>query len=120
MRRSHRRLLPFLVAFAALAPCACGPSHPALVVDYGNAPEEFEGKDVEVDGKLIGKLKRDGQRPRTTFPVDAGDHAVRLAAQKYDSRPEVVTVKAGEELVLFAEIKPAARAGARPSLELHR
>ena len=120
MRRCLDRLLPVVVLLGALAPPSCGPTHPALVVDYGNAPEEFEGTDLEIDGKLVGKLKRDGQRPRTSFAVDAGDHAVRVAAQKYDSRPDVFTVKPGEELVLFAEIRPAASAGAHPSLVLHR
>jgi hypothetical protein len=119
MRLSLDRLLPF-VLLAALAALACGASHPALVVDWGNAPSEFEGADVEIDGKLVGKLTRDGQRPRTSFAVDAGDHAVRLAAPKYDTRPDVVSVKPGEELVLVAEIKPASSPGARPGVVLHR
>jgi hypothetical protein len=113
-----RRLWISLLVVAGLV--GCSPSHPAIVVDFGNSTDEFLGKDVEIDGKLVGKLQRDGQRPRTTFPVDAGDHAVRMAVQKYDSQPEVVTVKPGEELVLFAEVKPAAVQGGRPGVVLHR
>jgi len=121
MPRSSGRLLAILAVVLLATPALrCGPSHPALVVDYGNAPGEFEGADFEIDGKLVGKLKREGQRPRTTFAVDAGDHAVRVAAQKYESAPDVVTVKPGEQLVVFAEIKNAATQGARPRIVLHR
>ena len=120
MRRSSERLLVFLVCVAALAAFRCAPAHPAIVVDYGSSPADFEGADFELDGKIVGKLKRDGQKPRTSFPVDAGDHAVRVAAQKYDSQPDVQTVKAGEELILFVEIKTAARQGGRPVAALHR
>lgn len=120
MRTTPRRLLAVLViALAAGAAERCGPSHPAIVVDYGSSAAEFENADFEIDGKIVGKLKRDGQKPRTTFPVDAGDHAVRVAAQKYDSQPDVVTVKPGEELVLFVEIKTASHQGGRPVVGLH-
>ena len=121
MRRSPDRLLALLVVLlAAGAAPRCGPSHPAIVVDYGEAPGEFEGADIELDGKLVGKLKRDGQRPRTSFPVDAGDHAIRVAAQKYDSRPDVVTVKPGEELIVFVDTRPASTPGGRPAVVVHR
>ena len=120
MRTLPRRLLAVLViALAAGAAARCAPSHPAIVVDYGSSPSDFEGADFEIDGKIVGKLKRDGQKPRTSFAVDAGDHAVRVAAQKYDSQPDVVTVKPGQELELFVEIKTASHQGGRPVVGLH-
>jgi hypothetical protein len=119
MRRS--RILGGAAALAlAFALARCGATQPGIVVDYGVAPDEFENVDVEIDGKLVGKLKRDGQRPRTEFATAAGDHAVRVAAQKYDSAPEVVTVPAGQQVVLFVDMGPAKGPGARPSLVLHK
>ena len=119
MSRSNR-ILSVLACLLVSGAFGCAKSQPAIVVDYGIEPKEFEGRDIELDGKIVGKLKREGQKPRTSFPVEAGDHAIRVAGQKYDSSPEVVTVKAGEELVVFVDIKPAPQPGARPSVVLHR
>ena len=118
MRRSALSLLAGLALAAALI--GCGKSQPAIVIDFGVEPEEFVGVDVEIDGKLVGKLKRDGQRPRTEFPVPAGDHAVRVAAQKYSSQPDIFTVPPGQELVLFVAMGPAPTPGAPPLLTLHK
>lgn len=56
-------------------------------IDFGMDPELFEGLEVEIDGKIVGKLQMHGQVARTGFEVGSGRHEVRVLHPELDSEP---------------------------------
>ena len=102
-----------------LVSAACSkPPPPTIVVDFGMTPDELVGARVEVDGKVVGVLARDGQRPRTSFPIAKGRHAVRVLHPKYDAEPAQVSLAAGDELVMFVEYGKSPGGATKPALAL--
>jgi hypothetical protein len=73
---SARRLLVALIALEFLG--CMGDTRPKIVIEWGIAPEELEGLEVEIDGKIAGKLARFGEATRTAFAVDKGEHRIRI------------------------------------------
>jgi len=76
-----------------------------IQLDFGMYPELLEGCDVEIDGKVVGRLERYGQATRSGFEVDEGKHVVRVLHEKYASQPiEVEIAKPGEKARLMLDL----------------
>lgn len=66
-----------------------------VLIDFGIYPDAFDGLDVYIDGKPIGKLQRIGGIAKTGFQVKEGDHVITIAHDKWKCVPERFT--AGSE-----------------------
>jgi hypothetical protein len=85
--------------------------------------EEFDGLEVEIDGKVVGKLKKFGENPRTAFLVSKGDHTIRVLHPTLASTPEKVTaVSKAVPVTLLLEVGEGTSADGRfaSSLVLRR
>ena len=51
---------------------------PIIQIEFGMDPDRFEGAQVEIDGEIVGTLKRHGQATRSGFQVEKGTHSVRV------------------------------------------
>jgi len=58
-----------------------------IQLDFSTYPDDFEGSGVEIDGKVVGKLKRYGRAMRSGFEVAPGEHVVRIAHPTFDCDP---------------------------------
>jgi len=68
--------LVVLVGYLAMGGSFGGKS--SIVIEFGMYPEEFTGCEVEIDGKVVGKLQKFGQATRNAFKVKDGKHTVRI------------------------------------------
>jgi K+-transporting ATPase A subunit len=66
-----------------------------ILIEFGANPDGFAGCDVEIDGRIAGKLERFGQATRTAFPVDPGTHQVRVVDPQFDSTPVPIEAPGG-------------------------
>lgn len=96
-------LLPALLALPLLA-CGGGPQQ-YVSIEFGMYPEEFEGETVFIDGEPVGTLDRIGQATRMAFPVEIGEHEVRISHPRLEMQPARVQVRMrGEKVRLMANI----------------
>src|SRR5437870_4699897 len=81
---------------------ACmGDTRPKIIIEWGIAPEELEGLEVEIDGKVAGKLQKFGEATRTAFPVSKGDHTVRIRHPKRESQAIQVATELSTQRVML-------------------
>ena len=79
-------------------------SNPSVIqIDFAMYPEDFEGLDVEIDGKVVGKLQKYGQRMVSGFEVDKGVHLVRIDSPDVGCPPIKVTVDESEKVRLMLD-----------------
>ena len=62
-------------------------SKPGILIEFGADPGEFEGLQAEIDGKVVGELKRYGQATRSGFTVSKGEHMVRVIHPRLECEP---------------------------------
>jgi hypothetical protein len=62
-----------------------------ILIEFGADPDRFAGMDVEVDGRIVGKLERLGQATRTAFALDPGEHDVRIVHPEFNTIPARVS-----------------------------
>jgi hypothetical protein len=55
-----------------------------VLIEFGSDPRSFTGLEVEVDGRVAGRLEPAGAVTRTAFPVACGKHRVRVLHPGYD------------------------------------
>lgn len=90
------------LAFAAMA---CGGPAQHVSIEFGLYPEELEGETVYIDGEPVGTLDRTGQHTRIAFPVELGEHEVRISHPRLKMKPAVVHLRMrGEKVRLMADI----------------
>ena len=78
----------------------------AVSIEWGIEPN-LVGSEVEIDGRVVGKLEKFGQATRTAFPVGKGEHTVRVVAQGMDCPPYKVELKRGERRHLLLDFEDA-------------
>jgi hypothetical protein len=91
----HRTLATCAIALFAGPLLGCMPGmddRPRISIEFGMYPEMFEGLDVQIDGRVVGQLKKTGQHTRCSFPADPGLHEI------YVDHPEIECVPARAEL----------------------
>ena len=49
-----------------------------VLIEFGTDAGTFSGLEVEVDGRVAGRLQATGAVTRTAFPVSCGTHRVRV------------------------------------------
>lgn len=92
-----------------------GDSRTHVVIEFGAYPEEFIGMDVEVDGKVVGQLKKTGEITRSGFPLDKGQHTVRVVSPKFSSEPRTVNAEfKTQKIMLILEVGEAMSASGSP------
>jgi hypothetical protein len=103
----HYRFLGIMlgVTFVFVYLLMGGPlSNPSVVqLDFSMYPEDFEGLEVEIDGKVVGKLQKYGQRSVSGFEVDEGIHLVRVVSTELDCPPMKVKVGESEKVRLMLD-----------------
>jgi hypothetical protein len=96
------------LAMAALAVsilAGCQPPPAGFEINFAMYPEEFEGLQVEVNGEVIGELKRFGGQHATRFLVPMGEHEVRVLHPSMECRPATVTVESrGLPVMLMLDV----------------
>lgn len=99
---------------------ACmGPSGPKIVIMFGVDTETLEGCEVEIDGKVVGKLEKFGENPRTAFLVKKGDHTVKIRHPTMESIPSKVSAElATQSYMLMADYEERASGDGRMSTAL--
>lgn len=73
----------------------------SVMIEFGMYPEEFEGCDVEIDGKVAGKLQMFGQATRTAFAVKDGRHSIRVIHPEFVCDSHTITSGAGGSSVML-------------------
>ena len=72
-----------------------------MMIEFGMYPEEFIGCDVEIDGKVVGKLEMFGPATRTAFGVKDGKHTIRVIHPEFICDAETITSGAGGSSVML-------------------
>ena len=104
MTMSRRLALFLLLASAALLAGCFGDDRPRISIEFGAMPEVLEGKDVLIDGAVVGKLEKTGQATRISFPVEPGLHDVSLDVPGWQCVPAKVEAQLkGQKVRLMAE-----------------
>lgn len=107
MRPAWKNLvLSAALASLALPLLACGEAPRQFVsIEFGSYPEELEGETVFINGQAAGTLDRDGQATNRAFPVEVGEHEVRISHPRMRMEPAHVRVSTrGEQVRLMANI----------------
>lgn len=107
-------LILHLMKTGHLAP----PTKGTIQIEYGAYSRDFEGLQVEIDGRNAGVLKAFGSASRCGFLVNEGLHVVRLVHPKMDSEPEKVQVYAGSPVLLMLQVNETGGYGGGPRAEL--
>lgn len=108
-----RRLGLALLALLCLGACM-GDTRPHVVIEFGAYPEMFEGLEVEIDGKVVGSLKKTGALTRTGFPLDKGEHTIRVVSDRWPSQPFKLNAELKlQKTMLLLEIADGATADGR-------
>ena len=84
-----------------------------VLIEFGSDPDTFAGLQVEVDGRVAGRLQQVGAVSRTAFPVACGTHRVRVLHPEFEAAdlqvrsdiPGVATML----LLEHADVGPATR-----------
>ena len=97
-----------------------GDDRPHVVIEFGADPGQFEGLEVELDGKVVGTLKKLGAVTRTGFAVDKGEHTVRVRSPRFSCQPVKVNAQLKlQKIYLMLEYAESAAAGDQgPALSL--
>jgi hypothetical protein len=111
------------VVLVALTGSLIPGSKPGIVIEFGTDPETFTGLEVEVDGKIVGKLERFGQATRKAFALSRGEHSVRVVSPHFEST--AITVKTqlpGFKPMFILDVEERAGPDGRlvPVLALHQ
>jgi hypothetical protein len=61
-------------------------SKSTVLIEFGMYPREFQGCEVEIDGKVVGRLTMFGQASRTAFSVKDGKHVLRVLSPEWESQ----------------------------------
>jgi hypothetical protein len=96
-----------VVLLAISGMCGALRERPAGVIqiDFARDSDLFLGLEVEIDGVVVGKLKRTGEQALAGFGVGYGRHEVRLLHPAIGCRPAVVDVEhQGQRIRLLLEI----------------
>jgi hypothetical protein len=64
-----------------------------IQLDYSMYPEVFEGAEVEIDGNVVGELRRHGQITRSGFEVGKGSHTVRVLHPEFRCEPARIAME---------------------------
>ena len=73
----------------------------SVMIEFGMYPEEFEGCDVEIDGKVVGKLQMFGQATRSAFGVKDGKHTIRVIHPEFVCDSHIITSGVGGSSVML-------------------
>lgn len=92
-----------LLGFFILSGGSLG-SPEVIQIDFGMYPEVFEGAEVEIDGKVVGRLERTGQATRAGFKVEEGKHVVRVLHDELGSQEMQVEVRKGEKVRVMLDM----------------
>ncbi|GMV06852.1 MAG: hypothetical protein AMXMBFR53_31270 [Gemmatimonadota bacterium] len=87
-----------------------GPGY-VIQIDYQWTGDLVEGAEVVIDGVVVGKLERVGNRPVIGFEVEPGRHVVDLNTDGCLVRPETVVVGPPRLAQLMADMEDRAGAG---------
>ena len=104
-----RRLVAIAALAAALPLAGCNlmlpDDRPRVSIEFGVAPEILEGREVVVDGRIVGRLERVGQATRNAFPLEEGEHDVWIRHERFASRKaRVAATMKGQKVHLLAEL----------------
>ena len=90
-----------------------------ILIEFGGDPDNFTGLDVEIDGRVVGRLERIGQATRTAFPVEPGTHQVRVVGPAFDSAPAPIDAPdPGTSTMVLLEYAESPGTSGRPALTL--
>jgi hypothetical protein len=77
---------------------------PVVRIEFGADADQFEGLEVLIDGRVVGKLRRSDQATLSGFEIRKGTHHVCVQHPQYGCSPTRVTAdKPGQELMLRLE-----------------
>jgi hypothetical protein len=76
-------------------------SKASIVIEFGMYPEEFIGREVEIDGEVVGSLAVIGNATRNAFEVKPGKHAVRVLHPDVACDPMFVDTGSGVHGVIL-------------------
>jgi hypothetical protein len=76
-------------------------SKSTVLIEFGMYSQEFEGRDVEIDGKIVGQLKMFGAATRSAFAVKDGKHIVRVIHPEFECEPRTITSGVGGSDVML-------------------
>lgn len=89
----------------------------SIVIEYGIEAALFEGSEVEIDGQVVGELKRFGNASRTAFAVKDGRHTVKVLHPEFDCRPATFNSGAGAHTVhLILDFVPSSDPDGAPMI----
>lgn len=90
-----------------------------ILIEFGSDPDNFAGLEVEIDGQVVGQLERIGQATRTAFPVEPGQHQVRVLGPAFDSAPATIDApNPGMSTMVLLEYAETPGTNGRPALTL--
>ena len=118
--RGGNPLLSALVLCLWLVHTGCmSDNKPKISIEFGAYPDQFEGLEVEIDGKVVGKLERHAAITRSAFPVTKGEHLVRIRSDKYACAPRKVKIERNlEKQMLILNISESSGIDGKLALEL--
>ena len=94
-------------------------SRPGILIEFGVDPQLLEGVPVEIDGHVVGQLKRYGQSTRTAFDVSRGEHTIRILCSGFECQPaKVSTTMPGQRVMLLVDIGETVDPKGRPIITL--
>jgi hypothetical protein len=84
-------MLVYLIAGGSLNPH----SKAVILIDYTMYADDFDGREVLIDGEIAGTLRRFGGAFKTGFEVETGDHSVQIIHPAYRCPAKRVTTGPG-------------------------
>jgi hypothetical protein len=75
-----------------------------IQLDYSMYPDQLEGAQVEIDGRVVGKLEATGQTSRSGFEVQQGRHVVRVLHPEIPAEEIALDVRKGEKVRLLLDL----------------
>jgi uncharacterized protein (DUF1684 family) len=92
-------------------------------IEFGADPDTFAGAPVEIDGQAVGKLERTGQATRIAFPVDKGEHTIRVVHPNFECAVTRFAARgSGDKLHMLLDVQDSVDATGRmkPTLMLRQ
>ena len=75
-----------------------------IQIDYSMFPDLLEGAEVEIDGRVVGKLRATGQTTRAGFEVKEGKHVIRVLTDEMPSEEIAVEVRKDEKVRVMLDM----------------